>query len=93
VEFRGIPGNGIPASNLTGNWWKTDGLCSTIPLDLHFDTGQPWASSVQGRRHKFEGWGVNALEVGGVNTVKTLKYEKGGGCMTPLASMVALPLP
>jgi len=31
--------------------------------------------------------------VGGVNTVKTLKFEKGGGCMIPAAPLVALPLP
>jgi len=33
---------------------------------------------------------------GGANTVKTLTFEKGGGCMTPPAPMVApllLPLP
>jgi len=29
--------------------------------------------------------GVNALEGVGVNTVKTLKFEKGAGCMTPPA--------
>jgi len=29
--------------------------------------------------------GVNKLEGGGVNTVKTLKFEKVGGCMTPWA--------
>jgi len=28
-------------------------------------------------------WGVNALEGGWVNTVKTLTFEKGGRCMTP----------
>jgi len=42
----------------------------------------------QGRRHQFEGaggGGVNALEGVGVNTVKTLKFEKGAGCMTPPA--------
>jgi len=39
-------------------------------------------SSKQERHHKFEGGGGNALEGvrgGGVNTVKTLKFEKGGG--------------
>jgi len=40
------------------------------------------ATSNQGQLHEYEGgggWGVvNALE-GGVNTVKTLKFEKGGG--------------
>jgi len=40
------------------------------------------------------GGGVNALEGGGsVNTVKTLTFEKGGGCMTPPPPMVAPPLP
>jgi len=29
------------------------------------------------------GGGVNALEGWRVNTVKTLKFEKGGGCKTP----------
>jgi len=29
------------------------------------------------------GGGVNVLEGEGVNTVKTLKFEKGGECMTP----------
>jgi len=38
---------------------------------------------LQWRHHEFEnGGGVNALEGAGVNTVKTLKFEKGGGCMT-----------
>jgi len=35
--------------------------------------------------------GVNALEGGRVNTVKTLTFEKGG-CMTFPAPMVAPPL-
>jgi len=40
-----------------------------------------------------EGGGVNALEGWGVNTVKTLKFEKGGGCIyPPPASMVVPPL-
>jgi len=39
--------------------------------------------SNQGRCHEFEGGGVNALEVKEVNTVKKLKFEKGGVCMTP----------
>jgi len=45
-------------------------------------------------RHECEGGGVNALEGGwgGGNTVKTVKFENGGGCMTPLASMVVPPL-
>jgi len=34
--------------------------------------------SKEGRRHEFEGGGVNALEGGLVNIVKTLKFEKGG---------------
>jgi len=40
---------------------------------------------MQGRRHEFEdrgegGGGVNGLELGGgVNTLKTLKFEKGRG--------------
>jgi len=36
----------------------------------------------QGRYHEFKvggGGGVNALEGGRVNTVKTVKFEKGGG--------------
>jgi len=34
----------------------------------------------QGRHHKFKGkGGVNALEGGGVNKVKTLTFKKGGG--------------
>jgi len=38
--------------------------------------------------------GVNALEGvgGGVNTVKTVTFEKGGGYITPPARMVALSL-
>jgi len=49
--------------------------------------------SNQGRCHEFEGGGVNALEVKEVNTVKKLKFEKGGVCMTPPpAPIVALPL-
>jgi len=53
--------------------------------------------SMQGWRHEFEGWGVGSmhLKVGGVNTVKTLKFEKGKmwGCLTPPpAPMVAPPL-
>jgi len=42
---------------------------------------------------KVGGEGVNALVGGrGINTVKTKKIEKGGGCMTPAAPMVAPPL-
>jgi len=50
--------------------------------------------SPQGRGHEFEGRGVSALESGkwGVNTVKTIKFEKVGWCMTPPAFMVAPPL-
>jgi len=44
----------------------------------------------QGRRHEFEGGWVNALKGGGgvwgVNTVKTLKFEKGGGDPHPPSS-------
>jgi len=50
----------------------------------------------QGRLHEFEGGAVNALDGGWggeVNTVNTLKFEKGGGCMTPQSPMVAPPLP
>jgi len=43
----------------------------------------------QGRRHEFEGGEVNALKGGGFNTVKTLKFEKGGEVLT---LMVAPPL-
>jgi len=35
---------------------------------------------IQGRRHEFEGGGgIIAWEGRGVNTVKTLTFEKGGG--------------
>jgi len=37
---------------------------------------------IRERRHEFEGGGVNALSRL-VYTVKTLKFEKGGGVMTP----------
>jgi len=49
----------------------------------------------QGRRHDFEGgWGrgANVFKCGGVNTLKTVNIEKGGGYMTPVAPMVAPPL-
>jgi len=36
-------------------------------------------SYIQERRHESEGGGANALEGGGVITVKTLTFEKGGG--------------
>jgi len=36
----------------------------------------------QGRRHEFEGWGVNEFEVGG-SILKTLQFENGVRCMTP----------
>jgi len=38
---------------------------------------------MQGRRREIEGGGVNALEGGVFNTVKTLKFEKLGVRMTP----------
>jgi len=41
-------------------------------------------------RYEFEGGGIKALE--GVGTVKTLTFEKGGGCMTRPAPVVAPPL-
>jgi len=47
---------------------------------------------MQGRRHKFEGGGGRCIgRWGGVNTVKILKFEKGGGACPP-APIVALPL-
>jgi len=36
--------------------------------------------------------GVNALKGGRVNSLKTLKFEKGGGCITPPSPMVVPPL-
>jgi len=35
---------------------------------------------------------INALENGGVNAVKTLKFEKGGGAGLPPAPIVVSPL-
>jgi len=34
---------------------------------------------------------VNALEGGGLNTVKTLKFEKGGGGHDPLPAPIVTP--
>jgi len=46
----------------------------------------------KGGRHEFKGAG--SIQCVGGNTVKTQKFEKGGGCMTPPPpSMVAPPLP
>jgi len=33
-------------------------------------------------RAEFENGGVNGLENGRVNAVKTLKFDKGGGCIS-----------
>jgi len=45
---------------------------------------------MQGQRHTFEDWGVNALEGGVVNTVKTLKFEKLGGALCDPLLIVTL---
>jgi len=39
----------------------------------------PLPPSLQGRRHEFEGGRSIHWKVGGVNTVKTLHFGKGGG--------------
>jgi len=37
---------------------------------------------MQGRRHEFEGGGGSMPWKVGVSTIKTLKFKKGGGCIT-----------
>jgi len=58
---------------------------------LKFEEGpeEPrWKGPVQGRRHEFKGGGSVHWKVG-VITIKTQTFEKGGGCMTSPAPMVA----
>jgi len=47
----------------------------------------------QGRRHEFEGGGVNALEGRRPIQWKHSNMKKSEGCMTPPAPMIASPLP
>jgi len=46
----------------------------------------------QERRHEFEGGGSQCIDQKLDYTVKTLKFEKSGGGMTPPPPMVAPPL-
>jgi len=52
---------------------------SGLSLRLSVIKSRIYSSHGRGRPNEFEGGEVNALERGRVNTVKTLKFENGGG--------------